>query len=347
MREPGKSDGLAAGLPAAGVDALGTLRPSTGAAEAAATASTESIGEVAPQPLLATRRRRIAFKVAAFLSVLLHAGSLYAFLNWHTAADVGAVSAVSEAISVEIVETKTLEALQAKQIPEPAPAMEANAPVEGKTEAVEAEVAKPQEAPPPEPEIVVPPQLLPLPELSQELAPAKQAEVPVKSEAPPLPELGPTAEPPKPQNEETVERVAPPKPPPRKPEKNKAGRAGAQGWHHIESPGGQGHRRRAGHRQHGRPPQLRLPRACARRSEQALRWGIAGNRDRVLRLDDVGRPGLRERREVLGQHRPRWPCRFGRAPVGAVPEAAGRGDDCPSCGSRYHSIFSEPRGRLR
>lgn len=240
MREPGKSDGLAAGLPAAGVDALGTLRPSTGAAEAAATASTESIGEVAPQPLLATRRRRIAFKVAAFLSVLLHAGSLYAFLNWHTAADVGAVSAVSEAISVEIVETKTLEALQAKQIPEPAPAMEANAPAEGKTEAVEAEVAKPQEAPPPEPKIVVPPQLLSLPELSQELAPAKQAEVPVKSEAPPLPELGPAAEPPKPQNEETVERVVPPKPLPRTPEKNKAAERAPKGGTTSKAQAGKG-----------------------------------------------------------------------------------------------------------
>ena len=240
MREPSKSNGLAAGLPAAGADVLGALRPRAEAAEAAATAGTESIGGLVLQPLPATRRRRIAFKAAAFLSVLLHAGSLYAFLNWNTAADVGAVSAVSEAISVEIVETKTLEALQAKQIPEPAPGMEANAPVEGKTEAVEAEAAKPQETPPTEPEIIVPPQPLPPPQLSQELAPAKQAEVPVKSEAPPLPEFGPTEEPPKPQNEETVERVAPPKPPPRKPEKNKAAERAPKGGTTSKAQAGKG-----------------------------------------------------------------------------------------------------------
>jgi protein TonB len=221
------------------LDVLGPLRPSAGIAEAA-TSGTESIGEIAPQLLPAIRRRRFAFKVAAVLSIMLHGGSLYAFLNWHNAADIGAVSAVSEAISVEIVETKTLEALQAKQIPEPAPAPEASAPVEGKTEAAEAEKAKLQEVPPPEPEIVVPPQTFTQPELSQELAPAKQAEIPTKSEAAPLPELGPTEELPKPPNMDTVENITPPKPPPRQPEKKKAAEQTPKGGTTSKAQAGKG-----------------------------------------------------------------------------------------------------------
>jgi protein TonB len=223
------------------VDVLGALRPTVEAEGAAGTTGGESIGDVALEPLPAQRRRRMAFKVAAFLSVLLHAGSLYAFINWHNPADVGAASAVSEAISVEIVTTKTLEALQEKQVPEPVPAPEATAPVEGKTEAAEAKVAKTEETPPPEPEIIVPPQAFALPELSQELAPpAKQAEAPVKTEAPPLPELGPTEAPPKPANTDTVDRIAPPKPPPKPPEKKKAAERAPKGGTTSKAQSGKG-----------------------------------------------------------------------------------------------------------
>jgi protein TonB len=200
---------------------LGALRPSTAAEESVRLITSESIGDVALDLLPAQRRRRIAFKVSAFLSVLLHAGSLYAFISWHNPTDIGAVSAVSEAISVEIATTKTLEALQQKQIPEPAPAPEATAPVEGKTEAAEVKVAKPEETPPPEPEVIVPPEPFRLPGLSQDLVPAKQAELPVKTEAPSLPELGPAEELARPPNTVTVEHIAPPKPP-KPPEKKKA-----------------------------------------------------------------------------------------------------------------------------
>jgi periplasmic protein TonB len=147
---------------------------------------------------------------------------------------------VTEAISVEIVTTKTLEALQPKQIPEPAPAMVANAPVEGKTEAAETKAAKQQETPPPEPEIIVPPQPFARPELSQDLAPAKQAETPITSEAPPLPELGPTEEPPRPLNMETVERVAPPKPPSKKVEEKKAAEKAPKGGTTSKAQAGKG-----------------------------------------------------------------------------------------------------------
>ena len=128
---------LAPSLPTRCWPARGDQAGMSGADEPAepGVASSSSSWSAALTP--AQRRRRIAFKVAAVLSLLLHAGSLDAFLTWH-GADTGAIEQPSDAISVEIVESRTLEALQPQQIPEPAPSPEATAPIEGKTEASDA-----------------------------------------------------------------------------------------------------------------------------------------------------------------------------------------------------------------
>jgi protein TonB len=168
--------------------------------EAAQPAALPQIGALALPPLTpAQRRRRVAFKVAAIVSVLLHAGSLCAFLAWH-GADVGAVEQPSEAISVEIVASHTLEAAQPKQIPEPAPAPEATAPVEGVQEPSKTARPEPAPQPEPEPEVAVPQPPLIIPEAAEEVKRAAKVEVPGKVEAPPVPVQGPTEvvpEPPK------------------------------------------------------------------------------------------------------------------------------------------------------
>ena len=109
---------------------LGAVMPTKGES-AQATDHSETlplVGKLVAPPLTpAQRRRRIAFKVAAVLSLLLHAGSLLAFLSWR-GVEMGAIEQPSDAISVELVESRTLEALQPKQIPEPTPSPEATAP---------------------------------------------------------------------------------------------------------------------------------------------------------------------------------------------------------------------------
>jgi protein TonB len=92
-------------------------------------------------------RRRALFTVAALLSVGLHASSLAFVLNWRESADLGATGMVTEAISVEIVESKVLEAMLNKQSSEPAPSVEATAPREGSVDATAAAREKPVEKP--------------------------------------------------------------------------------------------------------------------------------------------------------------------------------------------------------
>lgn len=179
---------------------LGGIKPAMSSRDEPATGSkTVAIAAKLVLPALAPaqRRRRFAFKVAVVLSLLLHAGSLLAFLSWHSAAT-GAIEQPSEAISVEIVESRTLEALQPKQIPEPAPSMEATAPVEGKTEASDA--AREKAEPKPEPEIIVPQPPIVVPDAAEEVEPTARQEMPGKVETPPVPVEGPAQvvpEPPK------------------------------------------------------------------------------------------------------------------------------------------------------
>ena len=89
----------------------------------------------------------MAFGVAAVLSVALHVGALLAFVQWREAADFGANAAASEAVSVEIVESKVLEAMLRKDSTEPAPSIDATAPQEGSVEASAAHREKPVEEP--------------------------------------------------------------------------------------------------------------------------------------------------------------------------------------------------------
>jgi periplasmic protein TonB len=98
---------------------------------------------------LAQRRARVALRVTAVVSSILHAGVVLTLVGWIERTDVGAVPQPTEAVSVELVASQTLEALQPKPASEPAPAPEATAPVEGKSEASEAPVEK--AAPDPEP----------------------------------------------------------------------------------------------------------------------------------------------------------------------------------------------------
>lgn len=139
----------------------------------------------------------MAFKVASVVSLLVHAGSLAAFVTWH-GAETGAIEHPSEAISVEIVASRTLEATQPQQIPEPAPSPEPTAPKLGKTEASDTPVVKQTPAPEPEPEVALPQP--PIPEAEDEAKPTAKQEVPGKVETPPLPVQGPAEvvpEPPK------------------------------------------------------------------------------------------------------------------------------------------------------
>ena len=146
---------------------------------------------VLPPITPAQRRRRVAFKVAAVLSLALHAGSLYAFLAWHGNTDTGALDRPSDAISVEIVESRTLEAKQPQQASEPAASPEATAPVEGKTEASDAQPVQPERKDEPKVEIVVPQPPIVIPDATEEVTRTVKQETPAKSEAPPVPELGP------------------------------------------------------------------------------------------------------------------------------------------------------------
>jgi protein TonB len=143
---------------------------------------------VVPSMPPAPRRRRVAFVVAAGLSVALHASSLLAVLRWREEADFGAVASPSEAISVEIVESKVLEAMLHKQSPEPAPSVEATAPQEGSVDATAAPSEKPAEEPK-KVEAEVPP--VPAPDAPDEKTRVIQEEAPKTPEAVPLPVEGP------------------------------------------------------------------------------------------------------------------------------------------------------------
>lgn len=138
----------------------------------------------------APRRRRIAFKAAAASSMLLHAGTLLALVGWLRHPDSGAIPEPSEAVSVEMVASATLEAMQPKQIAEPAPAPEATAPVEGATEASDAPVAKAD--PIPEPEVVEPPPPVVVPDVKEEVSRAAKEDEPTEAEAQPEPVESPT-----------------------------------------------------------------------------------------------------------------------------------------------------------
>jgi periplasmic protein TonB len=202
----------AANAVAAAVARLGTVKP----AKVEPPPATDGAGPAEPVgkfviPVLtpAQRRRRTAFRIAAVLSLLLHAGSLAAFLTWH-AAHTGAIEQPSDAISVEIVESRTLEALQPKQVAEPAPVPEATAPTEGKAEASETAAAKSDPAPEPEPEprVIVPPPPPDIPEAPEDASRAAKEAAPEKSETPPIPVEGPAVVIPPPPKAATAEENA-------------------------------------------------------------------------------------------------------------------------------------------
>jgi TolA protein len=129
----------------------------------------------------APRRRRPLLVLATVASLALHASSLLALLNWRGPGDLGVVAVVTEAISVEIVESKVLEATPTSQSSEPAPSVEATAPQEGSVDAVAAPSEKPAEQPK---EATEAPKAQPLPEPD---APDERTRV-VVQEAPRQPE---------------------------------------------------------------------------------------------------------------------------------------------------------------
>ena len=179
---------------AAALALLGTVKPSKRDTEPAVTPSEAGASAarlVLPALTPRQRRRRLAFKVAAGLSVFLHAGSLYAFLAWHGSSDTGALARPSDAISIEIVDSHTLEAMQPLQSSEPAPSPDASAPVEGKTEAADATPAQPQPKEAPEPEIMVPQPPIVVPDATEEVMRATRQDMVTKSEALPAPVEGP------------------------------------------------------------------------------------------------------------------------------------------------------------
>jgi len=95
------------------------------------------------QPL-GRRERLLAFGVAAVVSLLAHAGVVLAALEWATPIDPGASPESSDAVSVELAPTDTLDALKPDAPADPAPSPEATAPVAGSpTPAVPAERPQP------------------------------------------------------------------------------------------------------------------------------------------------------------------------------------------------------------
>jgi protein TonB len=77
---------------------------------------------------------------------MLHSSCLLAFLHWWGQAELGVLDRPTDAISVEIVESRVLEAMLEKNKPEPAPAVAATAPVAGNAEA-DVKAAELKEAP--------------------------------------------------------------------------------------------------------------------------------------------------------------------------------------------------------
>jgi protein TonB len=209
----------AAGAVAQAIARLGAVTPAKDApAPAAGHGHSEALEQlVVPALSPARRRRRVAFKVAAVLSLLLHAGGLFAFLSWH-GSETGAIEQPSDAISVEIVESRTLEALQSRQAAEPAPAPEVTAPAEGREEASEAAAArsKPPPEPEPEPQATEPPPPIDVPEAPGDSSRLAKQDVPEKSEAPLPPVEGPAevVPPPPPKAESAEADAAKHRPPP-------------------------------------------------------------------------------------------------------------------------------------
>jgi protein TonB len=80
---------------------------------------------------LARRERLLAFNAAAVVSLLVHAGILLAVLDGFGRIDQGAIPVPSDAVSVELVATDTLDALKPARPSDPAPSPEATAPVAG------------------------------------------------------------------------------------------------------------------------------------------------------------------------------------------------------------------------
>jgi periplasmic protein TonB len=187
------------------------------------------------------RRRRIGFAVAGALSLLLHAGSLCAFLAWPGDPEIGALERPSDAISVELVANRTLEAMQPRQSSEPAPSPEATAPVEGKTEASDAAPLPPQPKQAREPEIKVPQPPVVIPDATEEVMRSVKQETPAVSEAPPLPVDGPAEVAPPPPKSGVNEDNAPAKRKQQKqPEKKKAAEPAPKGGVVSKSAAGKG-----------------------------------------------------------------------------------------------------------
>jgi protein TonB len=195
---------------------------------------------VLPELTPMQRRRRVAFKVAAVLSLLLHAGSLYAFLAWRGDPETGALDQPSDAISVEIVETRTLEAMQPKQASEPAPAPETTAPVEGKTQASDAEPVRPEPEPPREPQVTVPRPPAFVPDAMEEVMRAVRRETPPQAEAPPVPVAGPAQAPAPPPKSGDDEDDAPAKEERKQPERKKAAERAPKGGVTSKAQAGKG-----------------------------------------------------------------------------------------------------------
>lgn len=204
-----------------------------------AAAPTDAPKLVLPALVSTRRRRRIGFTVAGALSLLLHAGSLYGFLAWPGDPETGALERPSDAISVELVENRTLEAMQPRQSSEPAPSPEATAPAEGKTEASDAAPVQTKEAR--EPEIAVPQPPVVLPDATEEVMRTVKQETPEQSEAPPLPVEGPAEVVPPPPKSGVSEDNAPAKRKEQKqPEKKKTAEPAPKGGVVSKSTAGKG-----------------------------------------------------------------------------------------------------------
>jgi protein TonB len=137
---------------------------------------------VLPALAPAQRRRRIVFKEFVGVSLVLHAGVLLAFVGWLERTVVGAIQQPTAAVSVEMIESRTLEAFQKRQIAEPVPSPEATAPAAGRSEASDAHAAKVD--PSPKPEVVEPPPIS-LPDAIEEKSRAAKPNALPQMEEPP------------------------------------------------------------------------------------------------------------------------------------------------------------------
>jgi protein TonB len=134
---------------------------------------------------LAQCRARIALRVAAAVSSILHAGVVLALVGWIDRTNIGAITQPSEAVSVEMVASHTLEALQPKPASKPAPAPEATAPVEGKSEATDGPADNAAQSP--KPEAAEPPPTSPPDATETESHAAKPDDMPA-NDGPPAPQ---------------------------------------------------------------------------------------------------------------------------------------------------------------